>query len=44
MALYYMHLRFDSRIFSSLFVWPLIVATAMLIVFLIIFRPVLIPG
>ena len=43
-ALYYMHLRFDSRIFSSLFVWPLIVATAMLIVFLIIFRPVLIPG
>ncbi len=43
-ALYYMHLRFDSRIFSSLLVWPLIVATAMLIVFLIIFRPVLIPG
>lgn len=43
-ALYYMHLQFDSRIFTSLLVWPLVIATAMLIVFLIIFRPIVIPG
>lgn len=43
-ALYYMHLRYDSNIFSSLFAWPLIIAAAMILVFMAIFHPVVIPG
>lgn len=43
-ALYYMHLRYDSRIFSTLVGWPLLVAAAMIVVFLVLFRPTLIPG
>ena len=37
-AMFFMHLRFDSRIFSTFFVSGLILAAAMVIVLLILFR------
>ena len=37
-AMFFMHLRFDSRLFSTLFVSGLILAALMIIVLLILFR------
>jgi cytochrome c oxidase subunit 4 len=38
-ALYYMHLKFDRRIFSALFVMGLLMGIGMLISLIIIFAP-----
>ena len=37
-VMFFMHLRFDSRLFSAFFVGGLILAAAMVIVLLILFR------
>ncbi len=37
-AMFYMHLRFDNRLFSALFVGGLLLATAVLIALLALFR------
>ena len=37
-VMFFMHLRFDSRLFSTLFVSGLILAAAMIIVLLLLFR------
>lgn len=37
-AMFFMHLRFDNRIFSTLFVSGIILAAAMILVLLILFR------
>ena len=37
-AMFFMHLKFDSRLFSTLFVSGLILAAAMIIVLLLLFR------
>lgn len=36
-ALFYMHLKFDSRVFASFFLWGLVLAASMIIVFLGLF-------
>ena len=37
-AMFYMHLRFDSRLFSGLFVFPLLIMAAILVALLAVFR------
>jgi cytochrome c oxidase subunit 4 len=37
-AMFYMHLRFDSRLFSGLFIFPLVIMAAILVALLAVFR------
>lgn len=37
-AMFYMHLRFDSRIFSAVFVFPLILAMLVVIALIVLFH------
>ena len=36
-AMFYMHLKQDEKLFSNLFVWPLILAAAMILALILIF-------
>ena len=40
-VMFYMHLRFDSRLFSAMFVTGLLLATAVLITLLALFRVII---
>jgi len=37
-AMFYMHLRFDSRLFSGLFLFPMLIMAAILVALLAVFR------